>query len=177
LPRRPRILDRPKNYWRHLWFHPGEKIDAFAFNITARCGFCAYRANFHYTWRSRNAGLYAVGTQGTVKTQSPEDLISLGARLILGNTYHLYLRPGADLIARAGGLHKFSGWPNPMLTDSGGYQVFSLKALNKITDFGVEFQSHIDGSRHIFTPENVIEIERKLGADILMPWMFAVLTL
>lgn len=110
-----------------------------------------------------------VGTQGTVKTQSPQDLESLGASIILGNTYHLYLRPGADLVAKAGGIHKFSGWTKPILTDSGGYQVFSLKALNKITDFGVEFQSHIDGSRHIFTPENVVEIERKLGADILMP--------
>jgi len=110
-----------------------------------------------------------VGTQGTVKTQSPQDLEALGVSIILGNTYHLYLRPGADLVAEAGGLHKFTGWTKPILTDSGGYQVFSLKALNRITDFGVEFQSHIDGSRHIFTPENVIEIERKLGADILMP--------
>ena len=110
-----------------------------------------------------------VGTQATVKTQSPDELMALGVEIILGNTYHLYLRPGPDLIARAGGLHKFSGWPRSILTDSGGYQVFSLKALNKITDQGVEFQSHLDGSRHIFTPENVIEIQRKLGADIMMP--------
>jgi len=110
-----------------------------------------------------------VGTLGTVKTQSPDDLENLGAEIILGNTYHLYLRPGADLVARAGGLHKFSGWQKPLLTDSGGYQVFSLKALNKVTDDGVEFQSHLDGSRHIFTPENVIETQRKLGADIIMP--------
>ncbi len=110
-----------------------------------------------------------VGTLGTVKTQSPDDLENLGAEIILGNTYHLYLRPGADLVARAGGLHEFSGWHKPLLTDSGGYQVFSLKALNKITDDGVEFQSHLDGSRHTFTPENVIEIQRKLGADIIMP--------
>lgn len=110
-----------------------------------------------------------VGTQATVKTQSPDELMVLGVELILGNTYHLYLRPGPDLIARAGGLHKFSGWSRSILTDSGGYQVFSLKALNKITDLGVEFQSHLDGSRHIFTPENVIEIQRKLGADIMMP--------
>jgi queuine tRNA-ribosyltransferase len=110
-----------------------------------------------------------VGTQGSVKTQSPHELESLGARLILGNTYHLYLRPGPDLIASAGGIHKFSAWPHPILTDSGGYQVFSLRALNRIGDLGVEFQSHIDGSRHIFTPENVIDIQRKLGADILMP--------
>ena len=106
---------------------------------------------------------------GAVKTQSPSELEALGAEIILGNTYHLYLRPGPDIIARAGGLHKFSGWRKPILTDSGGYQVFSLKALNRITDEGVEFQSHRDGSRHIFTPENVIEIERKLGADIIMP--------
>lgn len=110
-----------------------------------------------------------VGTQATVKTQSPDELEALGVELILGNTYHLYLRPGPDLIARAGGLHKFSGWAKSILTDSGGYQVFSLKALNKITDLGVEFQSHLDGSRHIFTAENVIEIQRKLGADIMMP--------
>jgi queuine tRNA-ribosyltransferase len=110
-----------------------------------------------------------VGTLGTVKTQSPFELEKLGVEIILGNTYHLYLRPGADLVARAGGLHKFSGWRKPLLTDSGGYQVFSLKALNRISDDGVEFQSHLDGSRHIFTPENVIETERKLGADIIMP--------
>lgn len=110
-----------------------------------------------------------VGTQATVKTQSPDELEQLGAEIILGNTYHLYLRPGADLIEKAGGLHNFSGWPRPILTDSGGYQVFSLKALNKITDDGVEFQSHIDGSRHMFTPENVIDIQRQLGADIMMP--------
>ncbi len=110
-----------------------------------------------------------VGTLATVKTQSPDEIEYLGAELILGNTYHLYLRPGADLIARAGGLHKFSGWNKPMLTDSGGYQVFSLRALNKVTEAGVEFQSHLDGSRHIFTPENVVEIQQKLGADITMP--------
>ncbi len=110
-----------------------------------------------------------VGTQATVKTQSHAELKELGAEIILGNTYHLYLRPGADLIASAGGLHEFSGWDRPMLTDSGGYQVFSLKALNRITDEGVEFQSHLDGSRHIFTPENVVEIQRKLGSDITMP--------
>jgi len=110
-----------------------------------------------------------VGTQATVKTQSPDELEQLGAEIILGNTYHLYLRPGAELIEKAGGLHSFSGWSRPILTDSGGYQVFSLKALNKITDAGVEFQSHIDGSRHLFTPENVVEIQRKLGADITMP--------
>lgn len=110
-----------------------------------------------------------VGTQATVKTQSHDELNELGAEIILGNTYHLYLRPGADLIAKAGGLHKFSGWDKPMLTDSGGYQVFSLKALNRITDEGVKFQSHLDGSRHMFTPENVVETQRKLGADITMP--------
>ena len=110
-----------------------------------------------------------VGTLGAVKTQSPDELERLGVEIILGNTYHLYLRPGADIIEKSGGLHQFTGWHKPILTDSGGYQVFSLKALNKITDFGVEFQSHRDGSRHIFTPENVIEIERKLGADIIMP--------
>ncbi|PWH17035.1 MAG: tRNA guanosine(34) transglycosylase Tgt [Ardenticatenia bacterium] len=110
-----------------------------------------------------------VGTQATVKTMTPRDLRTLGATLILSNTYHLYLRPGAELIARLGGLHRFMGWDGPILTDSGGYQVFSLQALRRVDDEGVVFRSHIDGSTHLFTPEKVIAIQEQLGADIIMP--------
>ncbi|MDZ7331114.1 MAG: tRNA guanosine(34) transglycosylase Tgt [candidate division KSB1 bacterium] len=109
-----------------------------------------------------------VGTQGTVKTLSPDELEQIGAQIILGNTYHLYLRPGEDLIHFAGGLHRFMSWPRPILTDSGGYQVFSLADLNKVKFEGVQFQSHLDGSYHFFTPERVIQIQRKLGSDIMM---------
>jgi queuine tRNA-ribosyltransferase len=109
-----------------------------------------------------------VGTLATVKTMTPADLRELGATLILANTYHLYLRPGADLVARMGGLHRFMGWDGPILTDSGGFQVFSLEGLRQITDQGVTFRSHIDGSTHTFTPELVIETQEKMGADIIM---------
>ena len=109
-----------------------------------------------------------VGTQATVKTLSPDELVDLGSEIILGNTYHLYLRPGHKLIERLGGLHQFSNWKRPILTDSGGYQVFSLTDLNKVKQEGVYFRSHIDGSYHTFTPENVIQIQRSLGSDIMM---------
>ena len=109
-----------------------------------------------------------VGTQATVKTLTPDELTGLGAKLILANTYHLYLRPGADLVARMGGLHHFMGWPGPILTDSGGFQVFSLASLRKVSEEGVVFRSHIDGSEHFFSPEKSIEIQEKLGADIIM---------
>jgi queuine tRNA-ribosyltransferase len=109
-----------------------------------------------------------VGTQATVKALDPRDLRELGAELILGNTYHLYLRPGADLVAEMGGLHRFMGWDGPILTDSGGFQVFSLAGNRKVTDEGVEFRSHIDGSRHLFTPEMVVRTQEQLGADIIM---------
>ncbi|MCG3211320.1 MAG: Queuine tRNA-ribosyltransferase [Anaerolineae bacterium] len=109
-----------------------------------------------------------VGTQATVKTLTPVDLRELRATLILANTYHLYLRPGAELIADFGGLHQFMQWDGPILTDSGGFQVFSLSGLRDIDDTGVTFRSHIDGSKHRFTPERVIEIEEQLGADIIM---------
>ena len=109
-----------------------------------------------------------VGTQATVKTLTPDDLYGMGADIILGNTYHLHLRPGEDLIAEAGGLHGFMNWKRGLLTDSGGFQVFSLQGLRKIDDNGVHFTSHIDGSPHYFTPEMVMEIEQKLGADIAM---------
>jgi queuine tRNA-ribosyltransferase len=109
-----------------------------------------------------------VGTQATVKTLTPEQLKELGASLVLSNTYHLYLRPGDELIAEMGGLHKFMQWPYPMLTDSGGFQVYSLSKTRKIDDDGVTFKSHIDGSTHRFTPERSIQIQNNLGADMIM---------
>ena len=109
-----------------------------------------------------------VGTQAAVKAMRVEDLQEIGFRIILGNTYHLYFRPGAEVISRAGGLHSFMRWPGSILTDSGGFQVFSLAKLNKIGEEGVAFKSHIDGSSHLFTPEKVMEIEMALGADIAM---------
>ncbi len=109
-----------------------------------------------------------VGTQATVKTMTPDEVKEVGGRLILSNTYHLYLRPGHELIKEVGGLHNFMNWHGPILTDSGGFQVFSLGELRKITEEGVEFRSHIDGSKHMFTPEKVMEIEMALGADIAM---------
>jgi queuine tRNA-ribosyltransferase len=109
-----------------------------------------------------------VGTQATVKTLTPEHLKDISASLVLSNTYHLYLRPGDELVRDMGGLHKFMQWPNPMLTDSGGFQVFSLAKTRKIDDDGVTFKSHIDGSTHRFTPEKSIAIQENLGADIIM---------
>ena len=109
-----------------------------------------------------------VGTQATVKTLTPEHLKGINASLVLSNTYHLYLRPGDELVRDMGGLHKFMQWPNPMLTDSGGFQVFSLSGTRKIDDDGVTFKSHIDGSTHRFTPEKSIAIQENLGADIIM---------
>lgn len=109
-----------------------------------------------------------VGTLGAVKTLSPTEVADVGASMVLANTYHLYLRPGHREVADLGGLHAFMRWDGPILTDSGGYQVFSLAHLNQVTDEGAEFQSHIDGSRHLFTPESVMEIQRMLGADVVM---------
>ena len=110
-----------------------------------------------------------VGTLATVKAMSPEELKEdVKAQIILSNTYHLYLRPGHDLVKEAGGLHKFMNWDRPILTDSGGFQVFSLSSLRKITEEGVTFNSHLDGKKHLFTPEKVMEIEEALGADIIM---------
>lgn len=110
-----------------------------------------------------------VGTAGTVKgVHIPELKNEIDAKIILGNTYHLYLRPGIDIIHKAGGLHRFNGWDRAILTDSGGFQVFSLAENRKLTEEGAVFKSHIDGSKHIFTPENVVDIQRKIGADIMM---------
>jgi len=117
-----------------------------------------------------------VGTAGVVKALTPRDLREVGAQIVLANTYHLMLRPGDDLVARLGGLQRFSGWQGPMLTDSGGYQVFSLSALRRLGEEGVEFQSHLDGSRHLLTPERSMEVQKNLGADVIMafdecaPW-------
>ncbi|WP_019949583.1 tRNA guanosine(34) transglycosylase Tgt [Hymenobacter aerophilus] len=118
-----------------------------------------------------------VGTAGTVKAVQQRDLKDdIKAQIILGNTYHLYLRPGLDIIRQAGGLHKFNGWDRPILTDSGGYQVYSLSNTRKIKEEGVKFRSHVDGSQHLFTPEGVMDIQRTIGADIMMafdectPW-------
>ncbi len=117
-----------------------------------------------------------VGTQATVKTLNPEEVRDLGAQILLSNTYHLYLRPGHDLVAEAGGLHRFMNWNGAILTDSGGFQVFSLSDLRKITEEGVKFRSHIDGSEHFLSPEKAMEIQNALGSDIMMafdectPW-------
>jgi len=109
-----------------------------------------------------------VGTQATVKTVTPEELVAAGAQIIVCNTYHLYLRPGHRRVRALGGLHRFMGWDRCILTDSGGFQVYSLAALSKVTDEGAEFQSHVDGSRHFFTPELVMQVQHDLGSDIAM---------
>ncbi len=109
-----------------------------------------------------------VGTQATVKAIEQRELEEIGAKIILSNTYHLYLRPGSEVLNKAGGLHKFMNWNKPILTDSGGFQVFSLSGLRKISDNGVEFKSHLDGSLHLFTPEKVVNIQRLIGSDIMM---------
>lgn len=111
---------------------------------------------------------FPVGTSGAVKTLAPDELEAAGVQGILANSYHLYLRPGLDILRAAGGLHRFMNWPHPILTDSGGYQVFSLAELKKVRPDGVEFQSHLDGSYHFFTPGKVIEIQRVIGSDVMM---------
>jgi queuine tRNA-ribosyltransferase len=116
----------------------------------------------------RTPAFMPVGTAATVKAMKPESVRATGADIILGNTYHLMLRPGAERVAKLGGLHKFMNWPRPILTDSGGYQVMSLSDLRKITEEGVTFASHLDGSRHLLTPERSIEIQRLLGSDVVM---------
>jgi queuine tRNA-ribosyltransferase len=110
-----------------------------------------------------------VGTSGTVKAISPRELNELGAKIILSNAYHLFLRPGIGVVKKAGGLHKFMSWDKPILTDSGGYQIFSLARFRKISKDGVEFQSHIDGKKHFLTPEDVVQVQADLGSDIMMP--------
>lgn len=140
----------------------------FTFDLLARQGLA--RAGTFYTPHGPiHTPVFApVGTQATVKAVTPAQLREIGASLVLSNTYHLYLRPGADLVAEFGGVHEFMQWPGPMLTDSGGFQVFSLSDSRKVDEDGVTFKSHIDGSFHRFTPESSIGIQEKLGADIIM---------
>jgi queuine tRNA-ribosyltransferase len=132
-------------------------------NSRARLGRCHTAHGVFHT-----PAFIPVGTQATVKAMTPEELRDLGAEIILSNTYHLYLRPGHERIRRLGGLHRFMHWEHPLLTDSGGFQVFSLNSLVKVSEEGVEFQSHLDGSRHFITPEKAIAIQEALGADIIM---------
>ena len=142
----------------------------FSFEVQKTCPETGARAGILTTPHSviETPVFMPVGTQSTVKTMSQQELEEIDARIILGNTYHLYLRPGAELIREAGGLHEFMGWKGSLLTDSGGYQVFSLNDLRKITREGVWFRSHIDGSKHLFSPESVIKTEHDIGADIIM---------
>ncbi len=141
----------------------------FHFEIAATAG--AARAGVFTTPRGvvETPAFMAVGTLATVKGLDPRDLREVGARMILANTYHLHLRPGEEVVRALGGLHRFMAWDGPILTDSGGFQVFSLETLRKVSEEGVEFRSHIDGSRRFFTPESVVAIERALGADVIMP--------
>jgi queuine tRNA-ribosyltransferase len=139
------------------------------FEVIAETAAGGRRGQLHLPHRSVQTPVFMpVGTAGTVKAVPQDVLETLGAEIILGNTYHLYLRPGHEAIARMGGLHRFISWPRAMLTDSGGFQVFSLAQLRKVTDDGVRFRSHLDGSSHFFTPEHSIDVQIALGADIAM---------
>ncbi len=139
------------------------KFDLQAISGSARAGV------FHTPHGDLQTPVFApVGTQAAVKAVEPRELSEMGASLVLSNTYHLYLRPGDELVAQMGGLHQFMNWPNPMLTDSGGFQVFSMGSLRAIDDEGVTFRSHLDGSTHRFTPEKSIGIQHNLGADVIM---------
>ena len=140
----------------------------FAFTIHATCGKARTGTIQMRRGEIRTPAFMPVGTAATVKAMKPQDVRATGADIILGNTYHLMLRPGAERIARLGGLHRFMNWSRPILTDSGGYQVMSLADLRKITEDGVSFASHIDGARHLLTPERSMEIQRLLGSDIVM---------
>jgi queuine tRNA-ribosyltransferase len=141
---------------------------AFQFSIHATAG--AARAGVFTTPHGpvETPAFMAVGTLATVRTLDPRDLREAGAQMILANAYHLHLRPGEEVVREMGGLHRFMGWDGPILTDSGGFQVFSLATLRRVSEDGVEFRSHVDGSRRFFTPEAVISIERALGADVIM---------
>src|SRR5690348_16903768 len=150
---------------------PPANATPVTFDIAATCPSTAARAGqLHTPHGSVPTPVFMpVGTRASVKAVGPDDLEALGARIVLANTYHLLLRPGPDLIAEFGGLHGFMSWPHPILTDSGGFQVFSLGHLREVTDAGVRFRSHLDGSEVELTPERVMEIEAKLGADIILP--------
>ena len=140
----------------------------FAFTISATDGAARTGSIRMQRGEIRTPAFMPVGTAATVKAMKPADVRAAGADVILGNTYHLMLRPGAERVARLGGLHKFMGWNRPILTDSGGYQVMSLSELNKVTEEGVTFKSHLDGSKHMISPERSMEIQRLLGSDIVM---------
>jgi queuine tRNA-ribosyltransferase len=140
----------------------------FAFTLHATCGKARTGTIAMQRGEIRTPAFMPVGTAATVKAMKPEAVRQTGADIILGNTYHLMLRPGAERVARLGGLHRFMNWPRPILTDSGGYQVMSLSELRKLTEQGVEFRSHLDGSKHMLTPERSMEIQRLLGSDIVM---------
>jgi queuine tRNA-ribosyltransferase len=140
----------------------------FAFSLHATDGKARTGTIAMQRGEIRTPAFMPVGTAATVKAMKPETVRQTGADIILGNTYHLMLRPGAERVARLGGLHNFMNWPRPILTDSGGYQVMSLSELRKLTEQGVEFKSHLDGSRHMLTPERSMEIQRLLGSDIVM---------
>ncbi|MXO61602.1 tRNA guanosine(34) transglycosylase Tgt [Qipengyuania oceanensis] len=140
----------------------------FAFTISATDGAARTGSIAMQRGEIRTPAFMPVGTAATVKAMKPEAVRQTGADIILGNTYHLMLRPGAERVARLGGLHRFMNWQRPILTDSGGYQVMSLSDLRKLTETGVEFRSHIDGSKHMLTPERSMEIQRLLGSDIVM---------
>jgi queuine tRNA-ribosyltransferase len=143
-------------------------VTRFAFSIAATDGAARTGTIAMERGDIRTPAFMPVGTAATVKAMRPEEVRASGADIILGNTYHLMLRPGAERIAKLGGLHKFMGWERPILTDSGGYQVMSLSELTKTTEDGVRFKSHLDGSTHMLTPERSIEVQRLLGSDIVM---------
>ncbi len=145
-------------------------MNQFKFELIKECPHTHARAGILHTPHGdiETPVFMPVGTQATVKGVKPEELKDIGAQIILSNTYHLYLRPGHEIVKRAGGLHKFMNWDKPILTDSGGFQVFSLSSLRKVTDDGVEFRSHLNGAKHFITPEKDMEIQEALGADIIM---------
>lgn len=144
---------------------------SFRFEVLCRCPYTGARRGRIYTSHGivDTPAFMPVGTQGTVKAMTPEEVWALGAQIILSNTYHLYLRPGPEIVRQAGGLHRFMNWKGVILTDSGGFQVFSLGSLRQISEEGVLFRSHIDGSTHFLSPEKAIQIQNDLGADIIMP--------
>lgn len=156
---------QPHVYWPHIMT---DSPPRFAFTVDASNGKARKGLIKMRRGDIRTPAFMPVGTAATVKAMRPEEVRATGADIILGNTYHLMLRPGAERMARLGGLHKFMGWDRPILTDSGGYQVMSLSDLTKVTEEGVTFKSHLDGSRHLLSPERSMEIQRLLGSDIVM---------
>ena len=151
-------------------FYEEDRSVKLSFRMRAKDPQCGARCGHFLTPHGKveTPVFMPVGTQATVKSLSPDELEQLGVTILLGNTYHLYLRPGAETLARLGGLHRFMGWHRAILTDSGGYQVFSLAQTRQIEEQGVVFQSHLDGSRHLITPEDAVRIQMQLGADIIM---------